>query len=177
MKKASDIIGLPVLCIQTGNQLGVVKDIACDPETSVYGLILEPKTLFNEGKVIPIKDVKSLGDDAITVYVEDIAQPFDKIEQQHDDLIRGLYCSGKLKGTKVVTSNGNELGSLEDVYFHEEVGTIIGYELSEGIVADIKEGRKYLPKPESMTEGKDVLIVPKSSEDQLEDWSDHKEEP
>ena len=175
MKKVSNIIGLPVICIHTGNQIGIVKDIACDPESNVYGLILEPKTLFNEGKVIPLQEIKSIGDDAITVYVENITQTMDELEKEHDEL-RGLYNARKLRGNKIITTNGKELGIMEDVYFHEELGTILGYELSEGIVADITEGRKYLPKPESITEGEDVLIVPMSSEKNIEDWGENKED-
>ncbi len=177
MKRASDIIGLPVLCIQTGEQLGTVRDIACDPEKSIFGLVLEQKSLFHAGKVIPLGQIKAIGEDAITVYADDITQTMDMLEKEQEELTRGLYSSEKLKGIKVITTNGNELGLVEDVYFHEELGTIIGYELSEGIVADIREGRKYLPKPEYLTEGKDVLIVPKSSEALLEDRSEHEEEP
>ncbi|OEH84592.1 hypothetical protein BHU72_08835 [Desulfuribacillus stibiiarsenatis] len=192
MKRAADIIGLSVLCIRTGEQIGIIRDIACDPQTSVLGFMLEPKSLFSHGKYIRLQDVKAIGEDAVTVYAEDIIHPMDDAEQQagremeqqdehavarkdHEHHIRGLYNGEKLKGIRVVTTNGNELGLVEDVYFDEEVGTIVGYELSEGIVADITEGRKYLPKPVHITLGKDVIIVPRSSEFEIEDWSDHKE--
>lgn len=177
MKRASDVIGLPVICIQSGNQIGIIRDIACDPESAVFGFILEPKSLMHKGKALLISDLKAIGEDAVTVYMDEITKDIDKVEEKYHEVLRGLYYSEKLRGLKVITTNGNELGLVEDVYFDEEVGTIVGYELSEGIVADITEGRKYLPKPDHLTEGKDVLIVPRSSQDQLKDLGDNKEEP
>ncbi|MOA67251.1 hypothetical protein D3C78_1943430 [compost metagenome] len=37
---------------------------------------------------------------------------------------------------------------------------IIGYEISEGFISDLKEGRKWLPMPEKVTIGEDAVIVP-----------------
>ncbi|OEF96376.1 PRC-barrel domain-containing protein [Desulfuribacillus alkaliarsenatis] len=169
MKRASDVIGLPIVCVCTGNQIGVVKDIACDPESNVFGIIIEPKTLFNKGKAILLEDVTAIGKDAVTVYLDNIAKSVEEMQKKTDELLRGLYYSEKLRGIKVLTANGVELGIVEDVYFDEELGTIVGYELSEGVVADITEGRKYLPKPDHLTEGKDILIVPRSAIDEVED--------
>jgi uncharacterized protein YrrD len=48
---------------------------------------------------------------------------------------------------------------LEDVYFQEEVGTIIGYELSDGFFSDLVEGRRMIKKPNKLFIGKDALVV------------------
>lgn len=39
-----------------------------------------------------------------------------------------------------MSNEGKKLGLLEDVYFMEEVGTIVGYELTDGFFSDITEG-------------------------------------
>ena len=44
----------------------------------------------------------------------------------------------------MMTKEGERLGILEDVYFMEEVGTIVGYELSDGFFSDIMEGKRVV---------------------------------
>ncbi len=67
----------------------------------------------------------------------------------------------KLKGRPVIKASGRELGWVEDVYFREEMGTLIGYELSDGFLSDVLSGRKVLkPGALHLTWGKDVIIAP-----------------
>jgi uncharacterized protein YrrD len=47
----------------------------------------------------------------------------------------------------------------------EEVGTLIGYELSDGWISDLTEGRKWIKTHTPPVWGKDVLIAP---EDQFQ---------
>ena len=44
----------------------------------------------------------------------------------------------------MISKEGERLGLLEDVYFLEEVGTIVGYELSDGFFSDIMEGKRVI---------------------------------
>ena len=65
----------------------------------------------------------------------------------------------KLSGRPLLTSEGEKLGLVEDVYFMEELGTIVGYEVTEGLIADIKEGRKVVKTEHPLTIGKDILVI------------------
>ncbi len=62
-------------------------------------------------------------------------------------------------------SNGRELGMVEDVYFMEDMGILMGYELSDGFISDLREGRKVFRPNSPLTWGEDVLIA--SMEGQL----------
>ena len=59
----------------------------------------------------------------------------------------------------MLTAEGEKLGLLEDVYFMEELGTIIGYEVTEGLVADLVEGRRVVKTNASLTiaDGRAIL--------------------
>jgi len=59
----------------------------------------------------------------------------------------------------LLSSEGQKLGLLEDVYFTEEVGTIIGYEVTDGFFADITEGKKVIKTNEPLKIGEDVIVV------------------
>ncbi len=61
---------------------------------------------------------------------------------------------------------------VEDVYFQEELGTIIGYELTDGFLSDVTQGRKMLPKVEPLTVGTDAIVVPSEMEVNLQDSLD-----
>ncbi len=61
---------------------------------------------------------------------------------------------------------------MEDVYFHEEKGTIVGYELTDGFFSDVTQGRKVLPKKEPYTVGDDAIVVPQEMESELLDTMD-----
>ena len=48
---------------------------------------------------------------------------------------------------------------LDDVYFLEEVGTIVGYELTDGFFSDITQGKRVIRTPHPPKIGKDAIIV------------------
>ena len=44
----------------------------------------------------------------------------------------------------MISEEGEPLGFLKDVYFQEEVGTIVGYEITDGFFSDITEGKQVI---------------------------------
>lgn len=166
MRKAKDIIGMPVIEIAGGKQLGHVKDIAMDEEWRVTAVVVETKHWFSGPRIVCCDDIVSFGDDAVTVRDEACVEV---IEASKD--WRYLQSSDeKVKGKPVVTVNGSQLGVVEDVYFEENWGKkIVGYELTDGFISDLTDGRKWLPAPERITWGEDAIIVPLHSDADLED--------
>ncbi len=142
----------------TGKQLGVVRDLYFDASWRLQGLIIENKGLFRRAKCIAMEEVTTLGEDAIMV-----RQPVNFRE-----LPNGAYTlyngQNKLTGKDVMTTAGNGLGQIQDVYFVEEMGTLIGCELSEGILSDLRQGRKIYPWSDQVTIGEDAILVPEQEE-------------
>ncbi|GIP31437.1 PRC-barrel domain-containing protein [Paenibacillus sp. J2TS4] len=166
MRRANDMLGLPVIDVQSGKQLGTVKDLLIDPEWLVQGIILDTRHWFSSPRFILWEDIASYGEDAVTVEGEDVI----RMEEDTPDSWVLLSGSGKIIGLPLLTVNGQQLGRVEDVYFSPKMDKkIIGFELSEGFLSDVKEGRKWLPAPAQATMGQDVIIVPVSSKDELEE--------
>jgi uncharacterized protein YrrD len=157
--RAQDVIGLPVIDISLGTQIGKVLDILFDVDWQVQGILLELGSWFHKDRYIPISNICAFGDDAVTVNNEECAA-----ELNSADYYRMVTGHRKVKGLPVLTVNGHQLGMVEDVYFLEEVGTIIGYELSDGFISDLKQGRQVLQRPEKATFGQDAIIVPIQSQ-------------
>lgn len=174
MKRARDIVGLPVICVQTGKQCGAVQDVLLDPDWRVAALLLETKTWFSQLTCIEKKDIVAIGDDAVTIAEEGAIRPLESCASGTAWLLSG---DTKVKGLPVITVNGQQLGVIEDVYLEPDQGIqVIGYELTEGFISDLTEGRKWLPMPESVTIGEDAVIVPVHASETLEEIFVPKEE-
>jgi uncharacterized protein YrrD len=158
LKRARDVIGLPILCVQTGKQCGTVKDLLLGSDWQIEVVLLENKHWFSASACILWKDVIALGEDAITIDNEDAVTQLDDQQRAYTSFVNG---ERKVKGMPVVTVNGQHLGIVDDVYLDPLMGKkVIGYELTEGFISDLKEGRKWLPLPDSVTMGEDAIIVP-----------------
>jgi uncharacterized protein YrrD len=64
-----------------------------------------------------------------------------------------------LNGRMLISKSGESLGLLRDVYFQEEVGTIVGYEITDGFFTDITEGKQVIETDLPPAIGKDAIIV------------------
>lgn len=73
MHKALDVIGLPVLEVETGKKLGAVKDFLIDREGGFCGLLLDARQWYSSPRWISRDEILAIGDDAVTVRYEDSA--------------------------------------------------------------------------------------------------------
>jgi uncharacterized protein YrrD len=161
------------MCVETGKQVGTAKDLLMGDKWHIEAVLLESKHWFSATSCILWKDVISIGEDAITINNEDAVSRLDE-SLAYTSLLNG---DRKVKGMPVLTVNGQQLGIVDDVYLDQELGNnVIGYELTEGFISDWKEGRKWLPLPESVTLGEDAIIVPVHSSELLEEIMILKEE-
>ncbi|MGG1515843.1 PRC-barrel domain-containing protein [Paenibacillus oryzisoli] len=173
MRKAHDLIGLPVFTVDTGKQIGEVQDLLIDPTWNISGIILEAKMWFSALRYVSWEGIVSAGEDAITISNEDVICELAHMNECHPF----LEGRSRIKGLPVMTVGGEELGMVEDVYLNGNWGKqIVGYELSEGFISDLKEGRKRLPLPETATIGEDAIIVPVHCAQEVEELFVSKEE-
>ncbi|WP_164984830.1 PRC-barrel domain-containing protein [Ammoniphilus sp. CFH 90114] len=156
MYKANDVIGLPVLDLQAGQELGVVRDVLFDEDWTFQGLLIEIKAMFRRGRFIPTDSIHAIGDDYVTISHVGAMLPLEGTEQ-----FNGVKAGPiRMIGKPVITSNGHRLGEVEDVYFQTEIGSIIGYELSDGLLTDLLEGRKAIKHLERTRVGEDAVVLP-----------------
>lgn len=155
MRTLSLLKGVPVYNERTGKVLGQVVDLCINNTGKVESLLLDGKGLFQRDRLIPIDQISSFGSDGVMVSCEIDALPI----VQPNRAVHFLNSHHGLFRKPVLTSEGEKLGLLEDVYFQEELGTIIGYEITDGFFADITEGKKVVKTNRPITVGKDVIVV------------------
>lgn len=153
MRTFSLLKGLPVFETKTGENLGEVYDLCLSDSGSIEGILLKKGAIFKRTFFIKIEDVSSFGQDGIMIEEASIIQP---ANHPINHIFEGRE---KLVGKPLLSSEGEHLGLLNDVYFQEELGTIVGYECSDGFFADITEGKRVIKTNEPPKIGKDAIIV------------------
>lgn len=156
MRTFSSLKDLPIYHKESGKELGRVIDLCFDENGIVNGLMMDPKGFLKKHILIPLSEIASFGLDGVMVSHEPIdGQTNDKLKKTH------FLQSGhdRVIGKPLVTTEGEKLGLVEDVYFKEELGTIVGYEVTDGFFADMAEGRKIYKTVNPLTIGENIIIV------------------
>lgn len=166
MLKGGDQVGKRLVTFKTGEELDKVKDIVFDHrQNRVLGFLVDEGGWFSAARVLPFDKAQAIGPDAIVVGERDAISAADS-QPALRDLPSGQTV---LKGTKMMTSDGRDLGTMSDLYFDEETGRIEGYEVSGGIFADAYSGRSFVPAEHTLTLGEDVAFVPPETADLMEE--------
>lgn len=155
MERYSEVVGLPVICVDTGKKAGVVKDMVFCPDTrEVKALLLEHKGVEINGRIIFLKDIANISRDAVVINDASCIARYGKAEDSGQ-----LQGKREIRGLKVYSKSGNELGIVKDVLFDQNTGIIEGVELSDGLLQDIVQGRNILPLLGKVEFGSENILV------------------
>ncbi|MDR4889054.1 photosystem reaction center subunit H [Bacillus sp. HNG] len=156
MRTFSLLKNLPIYDENSAEVIGRVADLCITSDGKVNALIMKGKGLFERDRVVPIQSISAIGDDGIMV--SDV-QMLEHLDHEADTPTYFLHTHHGLFRKPLLSAEGQKLGLLEDVYFSEEVGTIIGYEVTDGFFADITEGKKVVKTEKPLKIGEDVIVV------------------
>ncbi len=166
MIQVERILGLPVL-LESGKSIGKVKDLWFDEFWKLVGVVLDTYVwsgFRKTPKIVYWENIVHFGEDALLIRNSTVIATKD-----NKQLLRTFHTGVvRLKDMPVYTIDGQHLGEISDVYIKPSEGTqIIGYELTDGFLADVFEGRRklFLPEaPENIILGEDAILVPASYE-------------
>lgn len=162
MRRAGDVLGLAVIDVISGKRLGQVEDLLFDREGRLRGLFLTRESWFGKKPFLPLAYILSIGEDCIT-----ISGPFpDEHPPPEGQWFGFSQAEPRMVGMPVITTNGKQLGILEEVYFDEKRGTIVGYELSDGFFSDMTDGRQIIRQPDQFLFGQDAFVVQSNEHEQ-----------
>jgi uncharacterized protein YrrD len=163
LEKYSEVIGLPVICVEDGKKIGIIKDVVfCTKFKEVKAFILEHKGIEIRKKIILLKDVLSLGSDALVINDRNCLTTLSKVKKTED-----FKYSGKIKGLKVFSKTGNDLGTVNDIIFDYKNASVEGVEVSDGFFQDIVLGRKVVPLFGKVEVGSENILIDKEAFDEI----------
>jgi uncharacterized protein YrrD len=119
----------------------------------VKGLLVNKGVLFKQIYFLSIDNVASFGWNGIMI---NGTNQMEKLKTEPEYTFAHQH---SLDGKMLISKSGDSLGLLQDVYFQEERGTIVGYEVTDGFFSDITEGKLVIQTETPPTIGKDAIIV------------------
>lgn len=160
----SQIIGLPVVTLDAGEDVAEVRDVLFDPSRgSLRGVTLNKRGRFagRLRELLPVEQIHAVGRDALIILTEDaLTLPTDapaelaEVDEQRNVL-----------GNDVLTESGVSLGTVRDIAIVVgSHGVVVGYQV------DTVDGRTgYVPFPLQLAISGSTLLVPDVTADYLRD--------
>jgi uncharacterized protein YrrD len=159
MKQSKEVLGMPIISIMDGKEIGKVKNIVINPEQRGIDFLVVQNDQWEFGiKAIPFKLVEGLGDYAVTIETENAVIDLADIPIANELLSKNI----QIKGARVITRKGHYLGQATEYYFNKTTGKIVGcfVELPSGEA-------NIIPEKAILTFGKDILVVVEEADKQL----------
>ena len=153
MKTAQQIIGLPVVSIFDGNEIGKVKNVIINASKGTIDFFeIDSGIRELAGGVIPAERVLGIGEYALTIQQPDDISDIVKIPAAIELMQKNIT----VRGTRVLTRRGSLLGETGDIYINENDYNITGVDF---IPADSESGSGIIPRSSIITFGKNLLVV------------------
>ncbi|MEY8750405.1 PRC-barrel domain-containing protein [Alkalicoccobacillus gibsonii] len=154
MRTFAFVEGLPVIEMEQGTECGRVIDILIS-NNRITGLLINMRGWFNRHRFLLLEHVSSIGDQAIMIRTKEVIKTCQPGKTGDTPLALGRC---KLKGMELFSQSGAMLGLIEDVYFSVEMGTIVGYKVTDGLLADLTTGQKMY-RCQHLVVGKERAIL------------------
>lgn len=158
------LIGLPVMDIKSGRQLGTIQDLCLTSDSlAVEGLLVAGGGWSGKNFCIPYNNIRTIGPHAV------IVETADKPDNINDNAPERY--AGVLVGMQVMAADGRNLGTISDIIIDPLDGTIQSMELSEGPLDDLIKGRSILPWYPPGNSNSDAHIISGEHADQLSSYN------
>ncbi|MFZ5642973.1 MAG: PRC-barrel domain-containing protein [Bacillota bacterium] len=151
MKKTQQVLGLPVIAISSGDQLGSVTGIVVNPEQGkVECLLVDRENWYGEMRTLPYGLVLGIGEFAVTISQSGDVSPV----SSNSDLVSLLDRNIQVIKAGVMTRSGQYIGSISEFVLDEKSGKILGCEIVS------EEGSGFVvPGDKVVTYGAKFIVI------------------
>ncbi len=154
MKSAQQIIGMPVISISDGNEIGKVKNVIINAaKGTVDFFIIESGISTLSGGVVPAARVLGIGEYALTIEKQEDISNIVKIPEAIDLMQKNVT----VRGTRVLSKKGSLYGEAGDIHIDSDSGySIAGVDF---IPFEKNEKTGIIPKDVIITFSERLLVV------------------
>jgi uncharacterized protein YrrD len=156
MDKVSEVVGRPVVSVDSGERVGRVVDVLLNAESQQLVGVVLAGGVFGAEQVLLYSDTQTLGRDAVLARRRSAILDTDTWRQKGVEVVR----SSTLRGRRVLTNAGHELGTVADVYVDGDSGRVEAFEVHGAAFAGLIETRARVPLGDGVTVGADAVLVP-----------------
>lgn len=160
MKKTQQVLGLPVIEISSGEQMGSVSGIVVDPDQGkAEYLLLDRLRWYGDLRAIPFGAVLGIGEFAVTISKGDEVFPV----SAKSDLVSLLERNVQVVKAGVMTKSGKYVGTVSEFALDSRTGKILECEIAT------EDGDGFVMAGEKVvTFGAKFLVVEDDCEDRSE---------
>ena len=163
MKKSVEILGLPIISITEGRELGMSKTLLIDAKNgAVAAITIEDEDWYRGVKLLPYESVIAIGHDAVTITNSENILTL----EDAGDYESMLDANVRIIGTKAITKSGTIQGNVTEIFVGDD-GHVEKCEISaaDGTTAEIAADQisicgKQVTVIESDTEKKTESVRP-----------------
>ena len=165
MLQGNDILGKDVLSRLDGQKIGSIKDIVISKDHArIVAFIVETGGLFSAATAVAMENVVSFGKDAIVITDSKAVvrvDHFPAVKEIMDD-------RDGLVGKQVLSEAGDRKGKIEDIYFDESTGSIVGLEMEGRLTPKGSNAAVQLRLDDIVSIGPDAVVINRASVPGLE---------
>ena len=155
MFRLGDVIGKTVVSVTSGAKLGTISDALLQPGgEGVIALVLGGGLLAKE-HVLPLEDVQTFGADAVLARTDERLMNAREWRQSETSAVR----SSAVRGRRVVTASGTEIGHVSDFVVDETSGAFDGIEVESRSFGGLRTHRRTIPASAAPRVGPDAIVV------------------
>lgn len=160
MKKSRDIIGLPVISIADGKEMGSVKSLVINPDQGSVEFMVVSSDEWQLGiKAIPFKLIVGMGEFAVTIESSSSIIDLAEIPIANELLSKNI----QIHSTRIITRKGRLLGKAEEYFLDEETGKIAAV----SFLMEKDNEQKLLPEDVVLTFGREIIVVSEDVDDHI----------
>lgn len=148
MIKGRDLKNLPAIEVSNGLCWGHVKEFKLKNDHMLAGVFITDDKQVEY--YISMDKIVRIGRDAV-IFNGPPEQPKDE-----EYLCQSEF---EITGALVMTINGENIGTVQDIVLEDTGSGVVGYEVSDGYIKDILMGRKILDPAEILSYGSEAVIV------------------
>lgn len=142
MLKGREILSLPVITENNKKQIGEIKDIIYDPsQNKIIGYLLDTGSWLRDGRGFLHENLLKIENECMVIENELVVKSIDEIPE----LKEAIDQKKDIRGLRVEMTNGKNIGVIQDIVIADNSPIITGYEVSDGVIQDLLEGRITIP--------------------------------
>jgi len=153
---SQSVKGMPVICGGNGERIGAVSEVRYTPgRKKIDGILIQDHKRLSNSIYIPLNKIIIFGEAAVIVKEDYLCE---RKEPEKPSQIFGIT---------VMDLDGREIGTISDIVFDSEEGTVVGYEISKGFIDDLMNGRNLLTGDSIYHLNGDVLVISGEESDNI----------
>ncbi len=150
MKKSSQVVGLPIISIQSGSEIGQVKSLVINSaDKTIDFLTVDHPDWDVSVKAVPFRKVIGVGEYAVMIEEEKAIFDLSEIPIANELVKKKI----SIIGTKIIDRGGQFHGEVNEFFLDDNTGRILGLQFKNN------DAVHFLSTEYVITLGKDLLIV------------------